>query len=635
MTRPLQPATTHSATTASLLSRVRWSRVSRLAQREVRNREVHASVVSAYRWWARRPHSVMGAILDAAIDRYGEKLTVADPFSGGGTVTFESAKRGLRAYAQDLYPWPTRGLASALQPCAPEDLSEAAARVLSDLAPLRALYRTSTGTELSHILRVRLAKCRTCSTHLFQFPHPMISLVSRSAQERFAFFGCYACGAATKRSRSVKTFRCDQCERRWNAIEPHTSCVACGHGELEATGWRAVLVQELVQDNGRLKGTLRPTGHGDPVRAQRASTGIPALTSAIRPGKETKRLLDNGFTTWGDLYTQRQADLLAKALTAIKQLEAPVAVRDRLAFAVLGAAEMPAFLSRWDRLHLKCFEGMANHRYTRTTLAVETNLLSPIGRGTLPRRLEAATTTLQWLIESCPSFPRVVSTTAGRRGRKRTQWDVLIVNGSSTKQSLRNNSVSVVVTDPPYADDVQYGELARLFHTWLSVYDASVSVDEQLEAVPNSVRGTSFTDYENTIAACLSESRRTLKNNGTLILTFHNKKLKAWNALTGAIYKSGFYVKAIAVVRAENSADHCKRNVKAMLHDLVLECARATRRRPQAATLEFEPRTRAEFNLAAIGLALAECAALRSGKRLTTLYRQHLSQWTASTPLVE
>ena len=99
----------------SLLSRVKWRRLGRIAQRELHNREVHAPVVSAYRWWARRPHSVMGAILDAAVDKYGDHLTVADPFSGGGTVTFEAARRGLRAYAQDLYPWPARGLATALQ----------------------------------------------------------------------------------------------------------------------------------------------------------------------------------------------------------------------------------------------------------------------------------------------------------------------------------------------------------------------------------------------------------------------------------------------------------------------------------------------------------------------------------------
>src|ERR1700704_827215 len=107
------PAGSH---TASLLSRIDWDSVSRIVAHELHNREIHAPAVSAFRWWARRPHSVMAALLEAAVARFGERLTVSDPFSGGGTVAFEAARRGLRTYAQDLYPWATYGLSTALQP---------------------------------------------------------------------------------------------------------------------------------------------------------------------------------------------------------------------------------------------------------------------------------------------------------------------------------------------------------------------------------------------------------------------------------------------------------------------------------------------------------------------------------------
>ncbi|WP_143258320.1 hypothetical protein [Burkholderia cenocepacia] len=359
------------------------------------------------------------------------------------------------------------------------------------------------------------------------------------------------------------------------------------------------------------------------------------MTEIIAPGRETRRLLENGFVHWGDLYTQRQADVLTQALVTIKRLDVPNAIKDRLAFSVLGAAEMPAFLSRWDRFNLKPFEGMANHRYAQTTLAVEANLLSPVGRGTLPRRFAAATTTLQWLIESCAGPPKVVSTVPGRRGRKRTDWDILIATGSSAKQALRDGSVSVVVTDPPYFEDVQYGELARLFHAWLKAYDPALSFDERQEAVLNPTRGLAAADYENTIAACLKESRRTLKDDGTLVLTFHNKNLAAWRALTGALCKAGFLVKALAVVRAESESDHCKRNVNAMLHDLVLECVSATSTKPMAARLDFHPETLDEMNLASIGLALAECVRVGSPAQLRELYMQQLLRWTTSKRLIE
>ncbi len=120
-----------------------------------------------------------------------------------------------------------------------------------------------------------------------------------------------------------------------------------------------------------------------------------------------------------------------------------------------------------------------------------------------------------------------------------------------------------------------------------------------------------------------------------MILTFHNRKLAAWKALTGAICKAGFYVNALAVVRAENSADHCKRNVDAMLYDLVIECTSATQRLAPVVKLEFQPRTLPEMNLAAMGLALGECAMARSPVQLVLLYERHLARWTTSKRLIE
>ncbi|GEM_PF-1042286 len=657
-------------TDPSLLSRVNWRQLGGIAQRELKNREDHAPVVSAYRWWARRPHSVMGALLDAAVDRYGDELTVSDPFSGGGTVTFEAARRGLKAYAQDLYPWPARGLASALQACDPHLLADSAQTILATLDPLRAAYRNTDGAELSHVLRVRSARCLDCSSDVYQFPHPLVSLTTRSLSERHAWFGCYACGTVSKRLRGIGTFGCGACGTRWSATKPMARCAHCASEHVAPSGWHAVLVQELVPEKRHWKAVLRPVHEADPIEDKTATGSAWALTEAIAKGRETKRLLDNGFTRWGDLYTQRQADVLVGALQAIKQLDAPIAVKDRLAFGVLGASEMPAFLSRWDRFALKPFEGMANHRYSVSTLAVEANLLSPVGRGTLPRRLDTAKVTLEWLIESCSAPPKVVSTTPGRRGRKRTDWDIMIATGSSTRQALRDSSVSVVVTDPPYFEDVQYGELARLFHAWLRVYDPALSFDEGQEAVVNPPRGLSVADYENTIAACLRECRRTLKKDGTLVLTFHNKNMSAWRALAGALFKAGFAVKALAVVRAENGGDHCKRNVNAMLHDLVLECIplpgkawassvsaqspkqTGNRTRPASVgpakpvftsaarkalsvRLEFTPKSPDEKNLAAIGLALAECVQAGDTTQLRTLYAQHLARWTTDKRLIE
>lgn len=624
----------------SILSRVDWRSVSVATQRELHNREIHAPVVSSYRWWARRPHSVMAAILEAAIDRFGKGLTVSDPFSGGGTVTFEAARRGLKAYAQDLYPWPTTGLATTLTTVDPQDMELAASKLLSHLEPLRRLYRTPQGAELSHVIRVRSTTCEGCRKQYFLFPEALVSAATRNASDKHAYFGCASCGAVASRSRSIASFGCSACGDRFPTGRSLAGCPHCGQlrtGPLGNAGpehWHAVLVQELRIEQRQLRAKLRTVQAGDPVDFGNASELHHAFATPLAPGVETQRLLDAGFGCWGDLYSERQALTLLTALEHVSDSDEASAVKDRLALAIIGAAEMPALVSRWDRFNLKPFEAMANHRYYSGTLVVESNLLSQVGRGVLPRRLASATKALRWLSESSKPAPRVVSTVPGRPGRRPTRWDILVATGSSCTQALGDGTADIVLTDPPYFSDVQYGELARLFHVWLSIYAPLKTPDEILEAVPNTVRGVSISEYETTVAQCLAESRRTLRADGRLILTFHNKKLAAWRALAGALQRAGFDVRALAVVHAENGNDHCKRDVDAMLHDLVLECAPAcARNRPPS--LAFEPKTIAEKNLAAIGLSVAESIRAGDPRRLDDLYKKRIGGMRACPQLIE
>jgi adenine-specific DNA methylase len=210
----------------------------------------------------------------------------------------------------------------------------------------------------------------------------------------------------------------------------------------------------------------------------------------------------------------------------------------------------------------------------------------------------------------------------------------MVTTGSSHRQTLPNRSVHVVLTDPPYHDDVQYGELARLFHQWLSIYHPLRQIDEDQEAVSNTRRQSGEQTFQKMITACLAESCRTLRKDGVLILTFHNKRLAAWLALANALLEANFVVKALAVVHSENGDDHCKRNVGAMLDDLVLECTRRTIK-SRRTHLVFTPRSATEKNLAAIGLALASTIRARDTESLAGRYASNLTKLRGRRRLIE
>ncbi len=333
-------------TSPSMLSAIDWRRVSRVAQREQRNREQYAPVVSSYRWWARRPHSVMGAILDAAQGVYGDHFTVADPFSGGGTVTIEAARRGLTAYAQDLYAWAAEGLATALTPTSSQEFKAAADRLLASLGRHRTKYRTAAGGELTHVLRVRVGRCSDCRRDVYLFPEYVVTRASRRVCERQAYFGCTACGGVTLGKAGVKSFRCKACGRRHDTSRTTSQCPHCTT-EFETARvldgdprWKAVLVQHVVMEGAQARARLRAVLPGDPVDESDASAAHAALGVAIPDGIETKRLGRMGFVQWGELYTRRQAEILLDALATIRGLPQLKAIKDRLAFAVIGCAEI-------------------------------------------------------------------------------------------------------------------------------------------------------------------------------------------------------------------------------------------------------------------------------------------------------
>jgi hypothetical protein len=126
---------------------------------------------------------------------------------------------------------------------------------------------------------------------------------------------------------------------------------------------------------------------------------------------------------------------------------------------------MAGFASRWDRYYPKAFEAIANHRFTALGFACETNLLAERGRGTLRRRFAASIASAQWARQEFKTRG-TTRVRAASAHRVRITGGTLLACGSSERQLASKGSVDLVLTDPPYFDDVQYAELAGLFLVW-------------------------------------------------------------------------------------------------------------------------------------------------------------------------
>ena len=140
--------------------------------------------------------------------------------------------------------------------------------------------------------------------------------------------------------------------------------------------------------------------------------------------------------------------------------------------------------------------------------------------------------------------------------------------------------MDLVITDPPYYDSVQYAELSRLFRVF--AHSLGLDWDNQVEAeeaVPNRHLGCTHEEYVTRLTAIFAETQRTLKPGGRMLLTFHDSKIMAWQAIGDALKKSHWQVLSVAVVHSENEKDFAKNEKNTITVDAVFECVRLGQKR--------------------------------------------------------
>ncbi|MGA2585469.1 MAG: DUF1156 domain-containing protein [Candidatus Aminicenantales bacterium] len=194
---------------------------------------------------------------------------------------------------------------------------------------------------------------------------------------------------------------------------------------------------------------------------------------------------------------------------------------------------------------------------------------------------------------------------------------VAINFGSATSlPEIADRTISAVVVDPPYADNVQYSELADFFYVWLKrtqghrrpEWFSSYLCDHTEEAVVNIPRhrndGEKAADarrkandfYQRIMAETFTECRRVLCDNGALTVMFTHKKQEAWEALFTSLVKAGFTITATWPVKteSEHSLHQAKKNAAQSTVILV-----ARKRNPKAEVGYFDDEMRREIRLAA------------------------------------
>jgi adenine-specific DNA methylase len=186
---------------------------------------------------------------------------------------------------------------------------------------------------------------------------------------------------------------------------------------------------------------------------------------------------------------------------------------------------------------------------------------------------------------------------------------LLFCRDSSRIPEIPDNSVDLVITDPPYFDNIHYSELSNFFYVWLRLlvnnpHFGAESVPTEGEAIVNPGMNKDEDHYRLLLTSVFKECQRVLKEEGVFAFTFHHTKWRAWWMILCAVRDSGFSISKTLPIRSEYKVSPHIRKKNSLDMDLVLFC----RQRKDSLKLVVNPDKLTKIALDSIGYEIEDIA---------------------------
>ena len=174
---------------------------------------------------------------------------------------------------------------------------------------------------------------------------------------------------------------------------------------------------------------------------------------------------------------------------------------------------------------------------------------------------------------------------------------ITITQGSGGNLAhIETESITCIVMDPPYFDNVMYAELSDFFYVWekrtLGVIwpdlfsgeltnkrDEAVANPARFAAAGKDKAKVAYDDYEAKMSAIFNECHRVLRHDGVLTVMFTHKSAGAWDGLGSALLQAGFTVETSWPVNTESTASLHQARQNSAASTIFLACRKRPARR--------------------------------------------------------
>ncbi len=571
-------------------------------------------VYELHKWWARRLGTCFRMLLLGATTSSRkrhilfngaffkahslENLVVLDPFMGGGTSVVESTKFGAKVIGVDIDPVACLIAKKEIEAINESDLLIAFEKIEDKCAKkIKDRYTTrlpnGTSAIIVNAFWVDILTCLECKSIVDGHPHFRLSSDKNNFHQTVF---CESCGQITNTHLNYKSFTCKNCNFRTNIDKGPTSlgilnCSVCKTTtpilKMVKKGKplsRKLFAMEVLIDGQRrttfIKArkadiTLYKKSQGE-FKKNRAKLIFPKVKIPLE-GRSDSRPINHGFETYASLFNDRQLLCLSeigKEIAKIKNKK----IKEFIAIAFSDCLASNNMLCAYAFGYKKLTPLFGLHGFRKIVRPVENNVWgTEFGRGSFIkcfRKLLRAKkySKRPYEFNYSNGMPKPIYTGETAESRIATRFPLLfskpgpstfILNSSSENlRKIPNKSVDLILTDPPYFDNIHYSEMSDFYHVWLRKILGPSYVGFKNNHTPfvDSLFPTKYLDssvvssaqgFRKKIFQIFGECRRVIKPNGLLIFTHHHRSLIAWQNLAVAVLLNRFSVKNVFPVRSE------------------------------------------------------------------------------------
>jgi len=322
-----------------------------------------------------------------------------------------------------------------------------------------------------------------------------------------------------------------------------------------------------------------------------------------------------GYTHWWKMFNPRQLLVHTQLLRAIAEApedQWPLDVREQVLGAFQQYIRMMNMFSFWHQTYDKLAPSLSNANFHPKQLVIETNVYGVLGYGRWPSCCSTILNGLGWCKE--PWEASMLPAGSKSKSIKVDPADPVIPGtevycGSSTDLSMLNGTpFDLVITDPPFGNNLFYADLADFFYVWMRLpllkwyrgmperkYFEPERTPHAVEAVDNTVEHPDDREdyererfvtngilakvreltgnrelaekdpnplyrpepssefYQKTLTACWAEAGRLLKAGGLMAFTFHHSADAPWVDVLDALFNAGYLLVATYPIRSDET----------------------------------------------------------------------------------